>query len=189
MKAEIYQAYATEIVNTIAAIGPQAVPDKTDTAWTRKIKEEIGRIGKKHDFRICASGFDGEADAEWLYDMIWYSNNQNNRLESVPLVLESEWALNYDDIRFDFEKLLLANSPVKVMIFQNYGDTVQQIFEKLQCGISEYIFGAPSIYILACYRWDTKAFEIMQIRSQLYKAVELVPRPSIQQTEVKLATT
>jgi len=61
------------------------------------------------------------------------------------------------------------------MIFQNDGDTVEAIFEKLKYGINEYIFEVSGIYILACYRWDKRKFEIKKYRKEPYKVAELMP--------------
>src|SRR5271154_1369603 len=100
MNTEIYEGYATEIVNALKAIQWQAIPERP--SWTHKIKEVVGGIGKKKDFSVCASGFAGADWGEWLYDMVWYQNRKDtNRLESVPLVLESEWDLDAFEIRKD----------------------------------------------------------------------------------------
>jgi hypothetical protein len=117
MNSQIYEGYAMEIIAALQAITPNTVPNNRNSAWTRKIKEDIGQLGVKNKFIVCTSGCDGKFEGEWLYDLIWYRNNTNNRLETVPLVLESEWCMDHFQIRFDFEKLLLANSPIKVMVF------------------------------------------------------------------------
>ena len=128
----------------------------------------------KHDFKVCTSGLKEKFENEWLCDLIWYRINTNNRLESVPVVLESEWSMDDYEIRYDFEKLLLANSPVKVMIFQDYGDNAIETFEKLQIGITEFGLGIPCIYILACYQWNKRRFEIKQFKKEPAKPLELL---------------
>jgi hypothetical protein len=116
---------------------------------------------------VCASGFEGKFEPEWLYDLIWYKNNSEVRLETVPLVLESEWAYDYYDIRFDFEKLLLANAPLKVMVFQDGGhDTTEVLFSKLIAGINEFIHGGFGVYILACYQQSQGRFEVKKITKE-----------------------
>jgi hypothetical protein len=98
MNTEAYKELAKEIENAIREITPQTVSDTKNSTWTRCIKEIIGGIGKNKGFNVCASGFEGKFEPEWLYDLIWYKNNSEVRLETVPLVLESEWAYDYYDI-------------------------------------------------------------------------------------------
>jgi hypothetical protein len=163
MNPDQFSHYACEIEDAFAQLSSESMPNSGDTAWTQKIKEVIGDIGIHHDYVVCASGFPEKFDGEWLFDLIWYKNNENGRLDNVPLVMESEWLKSYSDIRFDFEKLLVANSPIKVMVFQNRGDTFNEIFDKLAMGIKEYAFKTPAIYILACYQLNIDEFVVRKI--------------------------
>lgn len=176
MNAQIYEGYVTEIVNALIAI-PKKCDKQGNAAWTRKIKEDIGEIGKGHGFRVCPSAVEGD-ERQWLYDLIWYRNNSNIRLEAVPLVLESEWSMDNYEIRFDFEKLLLANSPIKVMVFQNCDGTSERVFDNLRCGIDDYAHGVSCVYVLACYQWEKKQFKINTFRKEPDKMVELEPKLS-----------
>jgi hypothetical protein len=88
-----------------------------DKKWTIRVKKLIGDLGDKLGYKVCTSGFDCY-HGEWLYDLVWFLNNENGRLNSIPLVLECEWKRGLGDIQYDFEKLLLANSQFKVMICQ-----------------------------------------------------------------------
>jgi hypothetical protein len=173
MNTEMYAGYATEIANGLAAIQPQELQNSRPV-WTHKIKEVVGGIGKKHDFSVCASGFVGGDWGEWLYDLVWYRNNKDKRLASVPLVLESEWHLDGFEIRVDFEKLLLANSPLKVMVFQSREEDVEATFEKLTCGINEYSFEGTCIYVLACYSVDGRRIKIKKFKKGPHTPPELM---------------
>lgn len=85
--------------------------------WTEEIKNSLGELGRDNNFSICASTLDKDYECEWLYDLVWYKENENGYLIDVPLVVESEWKTDLiKDIKFDFEKLLLAKSRVKLMI-------------------------------------------------------------------------
>jgi hypothetical protein len=170
--------YAGEIVNALHAITSASMIDNRNSTWTRRIKEDIGQLGKNHNFDVCTSGCEGKFEGEWLYDLIWYKNNNNNRLETVPLVLESEWSMDDFQIRFDFEKLLVANSPLKVMIFQNCDDTSEKVFQALREGIDEYIHGANCTYILACYQWKHKKFETRTFKKAPSNEAQLMTLPS-----------
>lgn len=78
---------------------------------------------------------------EWLYDMCWCKENENNAyfLEKLVLALECEWSGKrkydsdkYGNMKYDFQKLLVVNADTHVMIF------VEHLDEKVE-NISEYI--------------------------------------------------
>src|ERR1700754_3114085 len=87
--------------------------------WTYFLKESLANLGKQNNYRVCTSGFKDVFDCEWLYDMVWYEEvgeGTNKRLIDVPLVVECEWNPYPEPIRYDFEKLLVANASHKLMI-------------------------------------------------------------------------
>lgn len=98
-----------------------------DSNWTETIKIELAKLGEKKGYETCTSTKGKEYEKEWLYDLVWYKENEQRYLIEVPLVVESEWKKDLKSIKFDFEKLLLAKSPTKLMICQaNEND--QKIF-------------------------------------------------------------
>ena len=79
---------------------------------------------------------------EWLYDLVWYEDDQNKfyTIKKTLLVVESEWAYKrpkdknddkYGAIKYDFQKLLLSNAELKLMIFRVSGKTKQDIEQNL----------------------------------------------------------
>lgn len=77
-----------------------------------------------------------DCQREWLYDVVWYSvYEEDDRLRRVELVLESEWATRRGAIKEDFEKLLVARCPWKVMVFAKSRETE---FEYLREGIQRF---------------------------------------------------
>jgi hypothetical protein len=54
--------------------------------------------------------------AAWLWDMTWVELSEG-KLIDLPLALESEWLRTFDEILFDFEKLLVCRARLRVMIF------------------------------------------------------------------------
>jgi len=86
----------------------------------RKIKKLLGDLGKRLGYKVCASTWDKKYNSEWLYDLVWYRENDEEYLVEVPLVVECEWGTNTKKhIKFDFEKLLLAKAGIKLMICSN----------------------------------------------------------------------
>lgn len=85
--------------------------------WTLKVVECMDMLGRGMNYKVSASGLFGEQ--EWLYDMVWYmteGQDLNERLTSIPLVMECEWSTASGKIEEDFEKLLLANADLRVMV-------------------------------------------------------------------------
>lgn len=118
--------------------------DRSSKYCTRNIKQIIGNLGIELGFRVCASGFE-DFDSEWLYDIVWFKENEKNHLSEIEMVLESEMAYGLGDIKFDFEKLLLANAPHRVMIcmvgdklsiddIKNYADNAVESYRYLKTG-------------------------------------------------------
>jgi hypothetical protein len=63
---------------------------------------------------------------EWLYDLHWYTEVDHYQPTSLPLVVECQWrpkrnedsVVPYSDCKFDFQKLLVANAGLRLMIFK-----------------------------------------------------------------------
>ena len=109
------------------------------TEWTKRIKIRFCELGKKHRFHVYASGCNNAAGGEWLYDVTWLKYDKDDYLRTVPLVMECEWSLNKVEIDHDFQKLLLARSQHRVMIFyQKTEDTVLEKIKNFKKQIKKY---------------------------------------------------
>jgi hypothetical protein len=110
-----------------------------DGNWTTLFKDRLGELGEcsAYKYQICTSGFEGKYEREWLYDLVWYQENDQKKLIDIPLVVECEWKESLNEIKFDFEKLLLANSRYRLMICQSYQknkESLKKYFEEaIQC--------------------------------------------------------
>lgn len=86
---------------------------------TRQIKDRVGELGVSKGMGVSSFGEEGE----WLYDLVWYRNNEAGHLRDVPLVLESEMSTrSLDGLKWDFEKLLVANADHRVFICYHQGN-------------------------------------------------------------------
>ena len=120
---------------------PKLSKPKSQPKWTREIKSRICTLGEKEKCGVCASGTKKKGHwEEWLYDVTWFKNNnwfknnkKNEYIAYFPLVLECEWG-DEKEISYDFEKLLLARTRHRVMIFQNTTkkSDVKEILKKLK---------------------------------------------------------
>jgi len=103
--------------------------DPSSKKWTEEIAEILYEISNG-DYYVASKFKESADNREWLYDFVFYTNNENNtRLENIHLIAESEWRnRNIDndayfyEIRYDFEKLVVGRVKNKLMIFEGNDD-------------------------------------------------------------------
>jgi len=89
-----------------------------EAAWTRGVKQALVDVGRRNGFLAGAQGCDAD-HPEWLYDVFWFQLDPAKHLTDVPLVAECEWA-GPPAVKYDFEKLLVARSKYRIMVFQSW---------------------------------------------------------------------
>lgn len=137
-----------------------------DRSWTLRIKERIGNLGLQKGFDVAASGFKDKFEGEWLFDMVWYEEDEDKRLARLPLAMESEWSKNYGAIKYDFEKLLVARAECKLMICQCNPDDTELLFSLLQEAVSAFKGSKGERYLIAILDSSTEqAFQYFSIVS------------------------
>jgi hypothetical protein len=157
----------SEIKGTLESVQENAKDYKSAPDWTIAVKTAIGKLGQQHGFEVCASGCNSENGKgfheEWLYDLVWYNEEEiagQKFLTDITLVMESEWKMHIEDIRFDFEKLLLANAPYKLMVCcvsEERLDVVKNYFQK---AVNNYTQGsADDKYIIAILDYEQEIFQ------------------------------
>ena len=142
--------------------------------WGRAVKTKLCEIGQgEFGCYVCASGVDEAANhGEWLYDVTWLEYERDS-LKSWPatalieahLVAECEWG-NFEEIVYDFEKLLLAHARVRLMIFDHNwaGVGSKEIVERLAGKVREFNGShAEDTWLLADWEqedWSFRCFTI-----------------------------
>ena len=113
-------------------------------------------------YRVAARDVDCRYrdDKEWLFDVVWMSLAWEPRqLGRIHLVIEVEWG-NCGDIMDDFDKLLVARSDVRLMIFQ--ASNQKQVEEPLSLLKAEAQGFEPSqtgdYHLLAGYDCENSTF-------------------------------
>ena len=155
---------ADAIAQSFATLPTRLGRDKTPREWTTQIKDAMGSLGTTHGWDVCTSGFTDRFDCEWLFDLTWYRNDADGYLSETYLVLESEWNGAYADIKYDFEKLLVAKATLKVMVFQGFDFNLSELFTSLERGIRAFQKkSSDEIYILAAFNNSTYAFDVRQV--------------------------
>lgn len=164
---------------------------------TSKIKELIANICRESKLNVWASGLEHPnmnntqihtSNHEWLYDMISYQFNhgKNNHytLTELYLVMECEWGGrryrakddkdSYGEVKYDFQKLLVCNSPLKLMVFRKHGndENTSKLLEFFHERINESVYSRPEeTFIIAYYYYDKKDKKYMCI-TKLYNKHE-----------------
>ncbi|MGR2665793.1 hypothetical protein [Vibrio campbellii] len=148
-------------VNEIQQILDQIVLDSArnqwgDTEWTREIKSRLCLFGKDKRYWVYATSEHADG-SEWLYDVTWLTFS-GDRLLNTELVLECEWDVN--GIDFDFQKLLLAKSEIKVMIFQQKSAIAAQakIEDLIEQVIKYSKTTSNEMYLFSCWLQDECEF-------------------------------
>lgn len=138
-----------------------------DGVWTKMELSRLYDLAKREGFLACPTFGEEWRDGEWLYDMVWYRDvkdfkkDQNlgiyRALESVVLVLESEWSMSPWQVQYDFEKLLVAKSFFKVLVVNDIGESsAKRIVED---GLENYKGDiANERYVLAMYSEESNGF-------------------------------
>lgn len=102
-------------------------------------------MGHKLGFRVHANGLTAAdlkeievefVNDEWLFDLHWFTNGvEPYSVQSLPLVVECEWNPRrkgdsktlYSGIKYDFQKLLIANADLRLMIFKIAKETELEV--------------------------------------------------------------
>jgi hypothetical protein len=96
---------------------------------TDAIKRIFANLGKNLGYRVAASGYADLGWEQWLYDMVWYKDDDATRmLVRIPMVLESELHLgkvaNVTDVNPDFQKLIQARAEVRVWLAHFWSEDI-----------------------------------------------------------------
>lgn len=145
--------------------------------WTEAVLTELGRIGRSFGYRVYAEVPESERDgSEWLYDVTWleYEENGNGELINAPLVVECEWD-GEEEIKRDFEKLLLARTGVRVMIFGG-GREPREIAKRLARKVEAFnrsCVDTEDVWLLAAWEQNGDAWQFRYFKIEIgYSAPE-----------------
>lgn len=153
---------ANAVIEVLQSVAMRVKPQQA-SEWKRQIAAGVGDLGDANDWEVC-SEVKELFEPEWLYDLVWWRNDSTGHLSEVYLVLESERDGRERPIMVDFEKLLVAKSTLKVMIFQGYNHSIPELLRKQEAGIKAFQrHDADEIFILAAFNNDLSRFEFRQV--------------------------
>jgi len=107
-----------KIHQSFKSLESNGTSDWTNPEWTKAVKTTLCRVGKDFGYSVWASGVNthDKDGGEWLYDVTWLRYD-GELLKSSILAAECEWG-TLGAVKDDFEKLLLARTTVRVMVFE-----------------------------------------------------------------------
>ena len=144
------------------------------------IKYNMVKLGHELGYRVYANGLTEEqkkeqfdkykfVNREFLFDIHWYKDKKKEYYmpEIISLVAESELGdrrkgdqskLKNPAVMFDFQKLLVANAELRLLIFKAKSrielEALEKYFEK---SIAAYkLLQKGSIFLFTCFLHDTK---------------------------------
>lgn len=126
-----------------------------DSNWTFYLKRRIAELGREKKHKVAVGGFGDEFAAEWLYDIVWYNEDDDGCLIKIPLIVESEWDKKYSGIKFDFEKLLIGNAERRLMIWQAKEIEIESLFGKFKSAIDRFQENIGDRFLFAILNCDT----------------------------------
>jgi hypothetical protein len=103
-------------------------------AWTKRVKQELFDLGRKHDFGLYAN-IRGAEWMQWMFDLAWAKGRDRGEttFTGLALVMESEWNWDWDSLEIDFSKLVVARADRRLFIFeQRNAEKVDEIIGRCQ---------------------------------------------------------
>lgn len=130
-----------EIVDGLNGIIEREIQDDRDydrSEWTKSIKEVLAGIGRRHGYKVAASGIGNPDDSEWMIDMAWATEcgekDEEGRgayLEEIILGMECEWNQSAEELDWDFQKLLAVRTMYRVFVFGQANEkAVTNVFKR-----------------------------------------------------------
>lgn len=158
-KSEVLNSLEINLVSTFQNIVNEYginTDEKKGNIWiTKKIKEYFGKLGNEYKYDVASSIHGGES----IYDLTWYINNEENFLFETKLALETELSgRSTKHLKFDFEKLLMSNAELRLMICFNSGNKnfpyninkLLEFYNKAICSYRNLSKGSRTLIII----WD-----------------------------------
>lgn len=148
---------------------------------TREVKNKLVKLANKNNINVWTLINKNEdidtnahlANHEWLFDLIWYKyDNSHYSLTEIILAMESEWggrrykSVNdnkdqYGEVKYDFQKLLVCNSVIKLMVFKMHGKYTEltKLLEYFQERINNSTNTTPKeLFLFANYYKDKEKY-------------------------------
>ena len=151
---------------------------------TTKIFEVLTLMGDDKKYKVYSHSLSKEfidkyknekgnskfVNREWLYDLLWYKedNDEGYCPTEFSLIVESEWEKRrredkrgdpHSGIKYDFQKLLLSNIGLRLMIFKISKETeLNQLSEYFNNAITKYTPLKKGEFLFIAFHNKKKSF-------------------------------
>lgn len=167
-------------VNRLVSVLKEMHFEGQRTPDTRSLNSAIAKMATSYGLHVWTKnpGDDKNQDNdhthisghEWLYDLFCYRfEDENYALSDTILIMESEWGGTrkeskykdgndpYGEVKFDFQKLLVSNAEIKLMVYGHHGGKEyadEDLDHYFQSRIDAYRQGAQTdFFIFARYSY------------------------------------
>jgi hypothetical protein len=178
---EIITTLATDVSNKFYS---SEAPIKSPKKRTTKLFEVLTLLGDKKGYKVYSHSLSKKfmeqyknekgdskfVNREWLYDLLWYKEDNDGGYFPLdfPLIVESEWwntrredkkRDRYSAIKYDFQKLLLANTGLRLMIFKISKEEELKLLSKyFNNAITKYTPLKNGEFLFVAFHDDEKSF-------------------------------
>lgn len=154
---------------------------------TTKLFELLTELGDQEGYRVYSHSLSESflkehkkkhfVNWEWLFDLCWYQEEEGGYLlKSIVLAVESEWTKRryiskeeknrgctdtkdkYGAIKYDFQKLLLPNTGMCLMVFEANEEDRKELSNYFEKACSIYDGNIPKILFIAFSKQDNTFF-------------------------------
>jgi hypothetical protein len=188
----------TSAEKIISTIGEDFLPffcstKSTETRKkTTKLFEVLTELGDSLNYKVYSHGLSKEflekhnhkfKNREWLYDLHWYTEKKDKGCMplTLPLIVECEWRKRKSDdkdekekhgeIKYDFQKLLISNSDLRLMLFTvKNEDEANKLYKYFREAIDTYTpLQAESKFLFVGFCFEKKGFYYTKLVKQCNK--------------------
>ena len=121
---------------------------KGQPLWTNAFKNSLCELGERNNYKVYPNK---KKESQWLLDLCWAKegNNWQADFKGLKLACEIEWSRKVDDILYDFQKLTVIDSELRLMIFQYDNHEELKIFVAAIKTASDYTKSKGYNYLIA----------------------------------------
>jgi hypothetical protein len=119
VQIDIIENRVREAIERAVDTARNSILGRSDRYWTLRIQQELTALGRDLGFRVRGArprADDDGWDVGWLWDMTWIRPFGEHGLAEIVLALESEWSPKFDEILWDFQKLLVSRAHLRAMV-------------------------------------------------------------------------
>ena len=134
----------------------------------KKFRAEMEKLATSEGQKYFSSPSCNADTGEWLYDFVSHRSDKYDNLIEVFLAMEIKMSNpNECDCRYDFYKLLQADSRYKIFVFQhNSKENVLDGLAKLKNSAGKYCFRSDSDFLLCGWSTSENKFFFDEFRAR-----------------------